>query len=131
MPITEFNGNESWGYNPTFMFAPDKYYGTKNKLKEFIDKCHQLGIAVILDMVMNHHDLPNPYVIMDFDFNAFKPTANNQWFNTDAKHPFNVFFDMNHESSYTKKYLDTINYYWLNEYKWMAIAMIFQRDLRK
>jgi 1,4-alpha-glucan branching enzyme len=33
MPITEFNGNESWGYNPTFMLAPDKYYGTKNKLK--------------------------------------------------------------------------------------------------
>jgi 1,4-alpha-glucan branching enzyme len=117
MPFTEFNGNESWGYNPTFMFAPDKYYGTKNKLKEFIDKCHQNGIAVILDMVMNHHDLPNPYVMMDFDFTAFKPTANNKWFNTDAKHPFNVFFDMNHESSYTKKYLDTVNYYWLNEYK--------------
>ena len=117
MPFTEFNGNDSWGYNPTFMFAPDKYYGTKNKLKEFIDKCHQNGIAVILDMVMNHHDLPNPYVMMDFDFTAFKPTANNKWFNTDARHPFNVFFDMNHESSYTKKYLDTVNYYWLNEYK--------------
>ncbi len=117
MPFTEFNGNESWGYNPTFMFAPDKYYGTKNKLKEFIDKCHQNGIAVILDMVMNHHDVPNPYVMMDFDFTAFKPTANNKWFNTDAKHPFNVFFDMNHESTYTKKYLDTVNHYWLNEYK--------------
>ncbi|MFO0508329.1 MAG: alpha-amylase family glycosyl hydrolase, partial [bacterium] len=117
MPFTEFNGNESWGYNPTFMFAPDKYYGTKNKLKEFIDKCHQNGIAVILDMVMNHHDVPNPYVMMDFDFTAFKPTANNKWFNTDARHPFNVFFDMNHESSYTKKYLDTVNHYWLNEYK--------------
>ncbi|MCA4894889.1 MAG: T9SS type A sorting domain-containing protein [Cytophagales bacterium] len=117
MPFTEFNGNESWGYNPTFMFAPDKYYGTKSKLKEFIDKCHQNGIAVILDMVMNHHDVPNPYVMMDFDFTAFKPTANNKWFNTDARHPFNVFFDMNHESSYTKKYLDTVNHYWLNEYK--------------
>ena len=39
MPINEFDGNESWGYNPAFYFAPDKYYGTKNKLKEFIDKC--------------------------------------------------------------------------------------------
>ena len=117
MPITEFNGNEGWGYNPTFMFAPDKYYGTKNKLKEFIDKCHQNGIAVIMDMVMNHHDLPNPMVLMDFDFVAGKPTVNNKWFNTDATHPYNVFFDMNHESSYTKKYLDTINYNWLHEYK--------------
>ncbi len=34
------------------MFAPDKYYGTRNKLKEFIDRCHQDGIAVILDMVV-------------------------------------------------------------------------------
>ncbi len=117
MPITEFNGNDSWGYNPTFMFAPDKYYGTKNKMKEFVDKCHQNGIAVIMDLVMNHHDTPNPYVMMDFDFTAFKPTANNKWFNVNATHPFSVFFDMNHESAYTKKYLDTVNYYWLHEYK--------------
>jgi 1,4-alpha-glucan branching enzyme len=117
MPIMEFNGNESWGYNPTFMFAPDKYYGTKNKFKEFIDKCHQQGIAVILDIAMNHQDTPNPYVMMDFDFVNFKPEADNRWFNVSATHPFSVFYDMNHESSYTKKYLDTVNYYWLNEYK--------------
>jgi 1,4-alpha-glucan branching enzyme len=117
MPITEFSGNDSWGYNPNFMFAPDKFYGTKNKLKEFIDKCHQNGIAVILDVVMNQQDLPNSYLMMDFNFTTFKPTANNRWFNVDATHPFNVFFDMNHESPYTKTYLDTINHYWLNEYK--------------
>lgn len=117
MPITEFSGNDSWGYNPNFMFAPDKFYGTKNKLKEFIDKCHQNGIAVIMDMVMNQQDLPNSYLMMDFNFTTFKPTANNRWFNVDATHPFSVFFDMNHESPYTKTYLDTINYYWLNEFK--------------
>ncbi len=117
MPITEFSGNDSWGYNPNFMFAPDKFYGTKNKLKEFIDKCHQNGIAVILDIVMNQQDLPNSYLMMDFNFTSFKPTANNKWFNVEATHPFNVFFDMNHESPYTKTYLDTINHYWLNEFK--------------
>lgn len=117
MPIMEFNGNESWGYNPTFMFAPDKYYGPKNKLKEFIDKAHAAGIAIILDIAMNHQDLPNPYVLMDFDFITGKPKPTNKWFNADAKHPFNVFFDMNHESPYTKAYLDTVNHYWLNEYK--------------
>jgi 1,4-alpha-glucan branching enzyme len=117
MPITEFSGNDSWGYNPNFMFAPDKFYGTKNKLKEFIDKCHQKGIAVIMDIVMNQQDLPNPYLMMDYDFVNFNPTANNKWFNAKATHPFNVFFDLNHESPYTKSYLDTINYYWLNEYK--------------
>ena len=117
MPIMEFNGNEGWGYNPTFMFAPDKYYGTKNQLKAFIDACHQEGIAVIFDIAMNHQDIPNAYLMMDFDFGTMKPTANNKWFNTDAKHPFNVFSDMNHESTYTQAYVDTVNYYWLNEYK--------------
>jgi glycosidase len=99
------------------MFAPDKYYGTKDKLKEFIDRCHEEDIAVILDVVMNQQDLPNPYVLMYFDFNTGKPTAENPWFNQDATHPFNVFFDMNHESPYTQQYLDTVNYYWLHEYK--------------
>jgi 1,4-alpha-glucan branching enzyme len=117
MPIMEFNGNEGWGYNPTFMFAPDKYYGTKNKLKEFVDRCHQEGIAVILDIALNHQDVPNTYASMYFNFDTFKPTPDNPWFNVDARHPFNVFNDMNHESAYTKKYIDTVNYYWLNEYK--------------
>lgn len=117
MPITEFNGNDSWGYNPTFMFAPDKFYGTKNKLKEFIDKCHQNGIAVILDIVMNQQDLPNAYLMQDFNFTTMKPNPTNRWFNVDATHPFNVFFDMNHESSYTKAYLDTVNYYWIDQFK--------------
>ena len=117
MPITEFNGNESWGYNPAFMFAPDKYYGTKNKLKEFIDRCHAEGIAVILDVVMNQQDIPNPYVLMYYDFDSGKPTANSPWFNQEATHPFNVFFDLNHESTYTQQYLDTVNHYWINEYK--------------
>jgi len=121
MPIMEFNGNEGWGYNPTFMFAPDKYYGTKNKLKEFVDVCHQNGIAVILDIAMNHQDIPNPYALMYFEFGADgtygKPTAENPWFNRNPTHPFNVFYDMNHASAYTKAYLDTVNHYWLNEYK--------------
>lgn len=117
MPLMEFNGNESWGYNPTFMFAPDKFYGTKNKLKEFIDACHQHGIAVIFDIAMNHQDIPNAFAMQDFNFTTFKPNPTNRWFNVTATHPFNVFNDMNHESAYTKKYLDTVNYYWLNEYK--------------
>jgi 1,4-alpha-glucan branching enzyme len=117
MPIMEFNGNESWGYNPAFMFAVDKYYGTKNKFKEFIDVCHQNGIAVILDIAMNHQDIPNSYVLMDFDFSTMRPTPENRWFNVQRTHPFNVFYDMDHDTPYTKHYLDTVNHYWLNEYK--------------
>lgn len=117
MPITEFNGEIGWGYNPTFMFAVQKYYGTKNKLKEFVDKCHANGIAVIMDIVMNHQDLPNSYAMLDYDFVNGHPNATNKWFNVSAPHPYSVFNDLNHNSPYTRKYLDTINYHWISEYK--------------
>ncbi len=54
MPINEFEGNSSWGYNPAFYFAPDKNYGPKNTLKAVIDEAHRRDIAVIMDMVINH-----------------------------------------------------------------------------
>ena len=44
MPVNEFNGNDSWGYNPTFYFAVDKAYGTKNDLKSLVDACHERGL---------------------------------------------------------------------------------------
>lgn len=115
MPVTEFNGNDSWGYNPAFMFAVDKAYGTKEMLKKFIDEAHKQGFAVILDIVLNHQDIPNPYVLMNWDGSG--PTVDNPWFNRIAKHPFNVFFDMNHEITYTQDFADTVCHYWLNEYK--------------
>ncbi|MBS1680133.1 MAG: T9SS type A sorting domain-containing protein [Bacteroidetes bacterium] len=117
MPVAEFNGEIGWGYNPTSMFAVQKYYGPKNKLKEFVDKCHAQGIAVILDLVMNHQDIPNSYAMLDFDFTNGHPKSTNKWFNVAAPHPYSVFNDLNHESTYTQKYLDTINYYWINEFK--------------
>lgn len=125
MPIMEFSGNDSWGYNPIFYFGVDKAYGTKNKLKELVDKAHARGIAVILDMVLNQADYEFPYVKMYWAGN--KPAANNPWFNTDARHPFSVFFDFNHESQYTKNLVDTINHYWLTEFKFDG----FRFDLSK
>ncbi|MCP4551688.1 MAG: T9SS type A sorting domain-containing protein [Bacteroidetes bacterium] len=121
MPINEFEGNESWGYNTSFYFAPDKYYGTKNKLKEFIDTCHNHGIAVIIDMVLNHSYGQSPLVQMYFDPTAGswgQPTAENPWYNETS--PNNVYswgFDFNHESQYTKNFIDSVNSYWLTEYK--------------
>jgi 1,4-alpha-glucan branching enzyme len=67
MPIMEFTGNISWGYNPIYHTAVDKYYGTANKLKEFIDLCHQNGIAVILDMVLNQADNLSPLAMLWWD----------------------------------------------------------------
>ena len=127
MPIMEFEGNESWGYNPTFFFAPDKYYGTKNDLKHFIQKAHQEGFAVLLDMVLNHAYGQNPMVKMYWDESKNSPSTDNPWFNAIAKHPFNVGFDFNHESSYTQSFVDDVNAYWLKEYHFDG----FRFDLSK
>ncbi len=116
MPFNEFEGNESWGYNTAFYFAPDKYYGTKDKLKEFIDVCHANGMAVIMDMVLNHSFGQSSMVRMYFDQATGKP-LNSPWFNADATHPFNVGYDFNHESIYTQQLVDTVLKYWVNEYK--------------
>ncbi len=116
MPIMEFEGNESWGYNPSYFFAPDKYYGTKNDLKRFIDKAHEEGFVVILDMVLNHAFGQNSMVRMYWDSSQNRPAANNPWFNQEATHPFNVGYDFNHESAYTQAFVDTVNLYWLKEY---------------
>ncbi len=117
MPIMEFNGNESWGYNTTFFFAPDKAYGSKTTLKKLVDEAHKMGIAVVLDIVLNHNDVPSPFAAMYYDFDVYQPTAENPWFNVEAKHPFNVFNDFNHESSHTQILMDQVLSYWIKEYK--------------
>lgn len=116
MPIMEFEGNESWGYNPSYFLAPDKYYGTPDELKMFVEAAHEKGMAVILDMVLNHAFGQNPMVKMYFDEATGKPTTSSPWFNPTATHPFSVGFDFNHESSYTKSFVDSVCHYWLSQY---------------
>lgn len=117
MPFNEFEGNISWGYNPDFYFAPDKYYGTENSLKSFIDKCHQNGIAVIMDMVLNHAFGSSPLVQLYWDSTNNRPAADNPWYNTVAKHAYNVGYDMNHESAATHYFVSRVVNHWLNDYK--------------
>lgn len=54
LPVNEFAGDFSWGYNPSFFYSIESSYGTPDQLKELVDKAHQNGIAVILDLVFNH-----------------------------------------------------------------------------
>ena len=116
MPIMEFEGNLSWGYNPSYFLAPDKIYGTKNDLKTFIDKAHQKGIAVVLDIALNHAFGQNAMVKMYWDKANKKPSSDSPWFNPDATHPYSVGYDFNHESTYTQAFVDTVTSYWLKEY---------------
>jgi 1,4-alpha-glucan branching enzyme len=117
MPVSEFEGNLSWGYNPNFYFAVDKYYGPADKLKQLIDTCHQMGIAVIDDIVLNHAFGTSPYVMLYWDNANNRPAANSPFYNPVPKHDFNVGYDMNHESPDTKAYVSRILRYWLTEFK--------------
>ncbi len=118
MPINEFEGNNSWGYNPSFYFAVDKYYGTKDKLKEFIDACHAQGIAVVIDMVLNHSYGQNPQVQMYWDGANNRPAADNPWFNTvSPNQAYHWGYDFDHESHYTEAFVDSVNSFWLSEFK--------------
>jgi glycosidase len=117
MPFNEFEGNQSWGYNPDFFLAPDKYYGTKNSLKEFIDSCHSKGIAVIMDIALNHATALCPLAALYWNNSTNQPAANNPWFNVAAKHPYNVFNDFNHESLATRYFTSRVAEHWLTEYK--------------
>jgi len=120
MPINEFEGNESWGYNPDYYFAPDKYYGPKNDLKAFIDTCHALGIAVIQDIVLNHSMGQCPLVKLYFDPDAGQwgePSPENPWYNTTSPNTdYSWGYDFNHESPATKNFVIRVTRYWINEY---------------
>lgn len=118
MPFNEFEGNDSWGYNPSFYFAPDKAYGTANDYKEFIDVCHQNGISVLMDMVLNHSFGQSPFARMYLD--GGKPAANNPWYNREHNmlEPAAQWgYDFNHESPHTEALVDSICSFWLQEYK--------------
>ena len=116
MPVSEFDGNLSWGYNPALYFAPDKFYGPREELKQFIDLAHQEGIAIILDVVYNQATGQNPFVRLYNEGTFGSPTPDNPWVNPEARHPFNVFNDNNHESAFTQYWLDRANEHWLTEY---------------
>ena len=121
MPVMEFDGNNSWGYNTAFHYALDKAYGTPEKFKEFIDLCHQNGIAVILDIALNHATGRNPLERMwmiDPDGDGFgDPAADNPFFNQVAKHSYSVFNDFNHSKAETKYYVNRVLEQWIKEYK--------------
>ncbi len=120
MPVMEFEGNESWGYNTSFHMALDKFYGSANKFKEFIDLCHQNGIAVILDVALNHAFGRNPMVRMwmkDADGDGWgDPAADNPYFNEFAKHSYSVGSDFNHSSALTKTYVKRVVKQWIEEF---------------
>ncbi|MBN2416319.1 T9SS type A sorting domain-containing protein [bacterium] len=117
MPVNEFEGNSSWGYNPSFYFAPDKFYGPARDLKRFVNEAHRRGMAVILDMVLNHAYGECPLVRLYWDGANNRPAAENPWFNAVSPNPvYSWGNDFNHESEATRAFCDRVLAYWVERF---------------
>lgn len=110
LPINEFDGNLSWGYNPNFYFAIDKAYGTAQDYKEFIDICHENGIAVILDVVFNQSAGLHPWY-------QLYAVGSNPFYNKEAPHAYSVLNDWKQEYPLVQQQWHDMLKYWLTEYK--------------
>ena len=117
MPVMEFEGNISWGYNSAFLFATDKYYGPADDLKKFIDEAHSRGMVVILDIVLNHVYGQSPLVRLWNEGDYGQPTTENPYLNVQSPNQtYSWGYDFNHESQATKYYVDRVTRYWLEEF---------------
>jgi maltooligosyltrehalose trehalohydrolase len=54
MPVADFPGRWNWGYDGVDWWAPSRAYGRPDDLRRLVDRAHQVGLAVILDVVYNH-----------------------------------------------------------------------------
>jgi 1,4-alpha-glucan branching enzyme len=54
MPVNEFSSAVSWGYDPSFYFAIDSFYGGAPAMARFVSAAHAAGRGVTLDVVYNH-----------------------------------------------------------------------------
>lgn len=131
MPVSEFEGNSSWGYNPNFYFASDKAYGTENDLKAFIDACHNRGIQVFNDVVLNHTFYSSTHARMYWNSTLGRPANENPWLNAEHKMVRNQSgwwgADWNHESEHMQTLVDSILGYWISEYKFDGFRFDFTK----
>ncbi|MFH0953149.1 MAG: alpha-amylase family glycosyl hydrolase [Verrucomicrobiota bacterium] len=110
LPVTEFPGGWSWGYNPAFHYAPESAYGTPDELKRLVDEAHRRGLAVIVDLVLNHMDWNSPL------FQLYGPDY-------DASPYFHLFLgenwgfpDLEQSSDAFKGYAADLLRFWIEDY---------------
>ena len=114
MPIKEYPGDYSWGYNPRHFFATESSYGSTDGLKRLIDECHNRGIRVIMDGIYNHSEASSPLTQIDHDY----------WYHHSPRDPDNNWgpefnyehYDEKLEIYPARKFIgDTIRF-WIKEY---------------
>jgi len=114
MPVKEYPGDYSWGYNPRYFFATESSYGTTAELKELIDECHGRGIRVFIDGIYNHSEASSPLTQIDHDY----------WYHHSPRDPDNnwgpefnyEFYDENYQTYPARWYIGDIVRFWIQEY---------------
>jgi maltooligosyltrehalose trehalohydrolase len=78
MPVNDFPGRFGWGYDGVCLFAPTRLYGRPDDLRRLVDRAHNLGLAVILDVVYNHLG-PDGNFMREFTDTFFTSRYGNEW----------------------------------------------------
>lgn len=114
MPLKEYPGDYSWGYNPRYFFATESSYGSTEDLKRLIDQCHARGIRVIIDGIYNHSETECPLTQIDHDY----------WYHHSPKDPNNSWgpefnyehYDENLEIKPAWQFIGDSIRFWIEEY---------------
>lgn len=117
MPIAEHPCDNSWGYQSTGFYSPTSRYGTADELQEFIDKCHQNGIGVLLDFVPVH------FAVDGYGLSMYDGTALYEYPNCDVGYSEWGSKNFNHSRGEVQSYLQSCANYWLKEYHFDGLRM--------
>ena len=117
LPITDFPGTHSWGYDPNLMSAVESRYGTPEDLKVLVDQAHSMGIAVIMDMVWNHIRSSSPIWEIQPDYNLNPYIKQHDQLNPNETEGSWGMLDWDHFNSKTIEYINAVNKIWIDEYK--------------
>ena len=117
MPISEFPGSHSWGYDPQIISAVNDSYGTPGQFKYFVDQCHNRGIAVILDIIWNHIRSSSPLWQMQPDYDLNPYIKHHEQMNPNEAPESWGMLDMDHFNVHTIEYINKVHRIWVDEYK--------------
>lgn len=114
MPVKEYPGDHSWGYNPRYFFATESAYGSTAELKQLIDECHGRGIRVLIDGVYNHSDTESPLTQIDHDYwyHHEPRDLDNSWGPEFNYHLHDEKLDINPAS----QFIGDVVRFWISEY---------------
>ena len=110
MPVTEYPGKPGWGYNPAFHFAVESAYGAPDRFRRLVDVAHGRGMAVVMDLVLNHLDRTAPLYRLYGENYDLSP-----WFSRTEDRNWGM-PDLDQEARAVIEYVDRVITYWIRDF---------------